>query len=159
MTALENNIRSLKRSFGEVARQKLLAISGQAGHVAMAHESRALRRIMSKTGLSEPEVRAIPKYRRELAEAALRGQRCTHVNPVPMSRFNPNMEGLFKARYVARAFFKNVLRSTQLPLEHPVTIETLRQKAAESGYTVLAQYQAQAWVNLYRWYFKKKEKA
>jgi hypothetical protein len=42
-------------------------------HIPNKNEAKALRRIMAKTHLSEAEVRAIPKYQTELAEAATAG--------------------------------------------------------------------------------------
>jgi ribosomal protein L35 len=42
-------------------------------HIPNKNEAKALRRIMAQTHLSEAEVRAIPKYQAELAEAATAG--------------------------------------------------------------------------------------
>lgn len=42
-------------------------------HIANKNESKKLRQIMSQTGMTEAEVRAVPKFQAQLAEAATAG--------------------------------------------------------------------------------------
>ena len=51
-------------------RQALEQAMGTAVHYPNKNESRALRRICAQTGLKPDQVRAIKKYRQELAQAA-----------------------------------------------------------------------------------------
>lgn len=51
-----------------------------APHIPNKNEAKALRRIMSQTGLTREEVRSNPKYRKMLAQAQDRGENLNYSN-------------------------------------------------------------------------------
>lgn len=86
-------------------------------HYPSKNEAHVLRQIMSKTGLTEDEVRSDIKYRRILAEAQKDNQKAK--------------------RSKTEKFFNNLIkkacRQTKLAKEHPITIEAL-QKIIDNTY-------------------------
>jgi len=76
-----------------------------APHAPNKNESECLRRIMSKTGLSDEEVRSHKIYRKQLADAS-------------KEHGNKSKE----ARYIIR-FLKRITKKTKLPIDHPLTKE------------------------------------
>jgi len=78
-------------------------------HYANKNEGQVLRRIMSRTGLSEEEVRFHPQFRKELSEAQVEGQKAKRSD----------------AERWCHMIIKDACKETQLAKEHPKTIEVI----------------------------------
>lgn len=105
-------INSIYHSDREIWGKKSKRIKGNDTiHYPNQDESRALRRIMSETGLSEEEVRGIKKYRVMLSVAAKSGLKGKKVSS----------EGRFY-----RGLIKDACRDTGLVPQHPDTLVTLQ---------------------------------
>jgi hypothetical protein len=78
-------------------------------HYANKNEGQVLRRIMSRTGLSEEEVRFHPQFRKELSEAQVEGQKAKRT---------------YSERW-CHMIIKDACKETQLAKEHPKTIEVI----------------------------------
>jgi len=97
-------------------------------HAPMKAESKVIRQLRAKTGLSEKELRLNPKYRRLLSEAA-RKQDGSKVDPI---RGDSRLQGETKIkRRFLREFFKQVLQDLQLPLEHPKVLEEINLRLSQ----------------------------
>ena len=84
-------------------------------HYPNANEAKALRRIMSRTGLNEEQVRLHPQYRKELSEAQKEGQKPKRTD----------------AERWCHDIIKVACRETGLAKEHPKTIEVIDRILAE----------------------------
>lgn len=78
-------------------------------HYPNSNEAKTLRRIMSSTGLTEEQVRADYKYRKELSQAQKEGQKAKRTN----------------AERWCHKIIKIACRETELAKEHPKTIEAI----------------------------------
>lgn len=84
-------------------------LSHSVGHVPMKKESKKLRQLMSKTGLSSSEIYNIKKYKQELA--------------------NINLEKPSSIRQIELIFIKTckiAMSNLQLPIWNPMVIEEIR---------------------------------
>ena len=91
-------------------------------HYPNKDEAKLLRKIMSDTGLTEEEVRAIKKYRVVLSEAQKKGNEYKYSS---------------KNKRFYRWKLKQACRETKLPKEHPDTIKALQKildNASNSSY-------------------------
>lgn len=86
-------------------------------HYPNKDEAQALRKIMSSTGLSEKEVRADKKYRKQLSEAQKSGEKSKHT---PQEKW---------CYMIAR----KACKTTGLPREHPETIKILNELLVEAN--------------------------
>lgn len=84
-------------------------------HYPNTNEAKALRRIMSRTGLSEEEVRLHPQYRKELSQAQKEGQKPKRTD----------------AEKWCHEIIKDACKETRLAKEHPKTIEVIDRILAE----------------------------
>lgn len=83
-------------------------------HIPDKNEARVLRRIMSQTGMSEAEIRSIPKYRKILSQSERR----------VIDRSNSNHQ-IYK--FLER-LMKNVTRDLKLPKEHPSVVAEFKKR-------------------------------
>jgi hypothetical protein len=86
------------------------------GHYANKNEAKALRRIMSQTGLTEAEVRSIKKYRIELSQA---------------QKDPKGSWGMARCKRFRKESIKYITRKLGLALEHPKTQEAIKAWAKE----------------------------
>ena len=84
-------------------------------HYPNANEAKTLRRIMSRTGLNEEQVRLHPQYRKELSQAQKEGQKPKRTD----------------AEKWCHDVIKSACRETGLAKEHPKTIEVIDRILAE----------------------------
>lgn len=84
-------------------------------HYPNSNEAKTLRRIMSSTGLTEEQVRADYKYRKELSQAQKEGQKPKRTD----------------AERWCHNIIKIACRRTGLAKEHPKTIEIIEEVLAE----------------------------
>lgn len=84
-------------------------------HYPNANEAKALRRIMSRTGLNEEQVRLHPQYRKELSLAQKEGQKPKRTD----------------AEKWCHEIIKDACKETRLAKEHPKTIEVIDRILAE----------------------------
>ncbi len=64
--------KSLYERYRYDARRLKKGTAAEGEHVPCKKESKTLRRLKKETGLSEKELREIPKYRKELSESSQR---------------------------------------------------------------------------------------
>ena len=76
-------------------------------HIPNKDEGKLLRKLMSKNGMSEKEVRSIKKYRKLLSDASKKGREYNH------RYWRNNNSG--------NVFWKRVTKKTGLVREHPVS--------------------------------------
>ena len=86
-------------------------------HLMNSDEAKCLRRIMSETGLNEPKIRAIKKYRKMLSEAQDLGEKSLTWDEK-------------RNKYIAY-LTKQITKELKLPKEHPEVIATLKEKLLE----------------------------
>jgi len=85
-------------------------------HYPNKDEATELRKIMASTGLSEEEIRADKKYRKQLSDAQKRGEKAKHT---PQEKW-------------CHLIAKKACRTTGLPREHPETIKVLNELLLEA---------------------------
>ncbi len=100
-----------RRTMPENDFKYFLSISKTLPHVPAKAEAHLLRRLMSKSGLTEAQVRAIPAYRQMLSQT--QEQLIYSDNP---------------EKHQLRRFFRSITRETGLTIEHPTSLSLAKER-------------------------------
>jgi hypothetical protein len=96
------------------ARDKRKKTAPPGKHIPDKNEARVLRKLMSQTGMSEDDIRTIPKYRKILSQSEKRVIDKKGAN----NQLNKFLEKIMKG----------VTREIKLPKEHPNVIDEFNKR-------------------------------
>lgn len=89
-------------------------------HISDKNEARVLRKIMSQTGMTESEIRSIPKYRSILSKSEKR------VIDIDLQNSN------HRTYKFLEKLMKNVTRDLKLPKEHPSVVAEFKKRVEDN---------------------------
>jgi hypothetical protein len=106
----DDDIDGSRLTFSNDQRHRLKLSLPADVHLPNKNEAKTLRKIMSETGLTEKEVRAIHKYRKQLSEAS------------------KVKKGKSKLQRVAEDHLKEITKVLKLPKKHPTVVEAFKKE-------------------------------